>query len=58
MLENYSDILEVKDLCEILHISLKSAYALLHSGQIQYLKIGRHYRIPKCALKEFIKSDL
>ena len=31
MLKNYSDILEVKDICEILHISLKSAYRLIHN---------------------------
>ena len=47
MLETYSDILDVKDLCEILRIGRKKAYQLLHSGVIPYRKIGRNYKIPK-----------
>lgn len=54
MLKKYTDVLTVKDICEILHISSKSAYALLHDGKIPYLKIGRHYRVAKSALEEFI----
>lgn len=57
MLKNYSDILEVKDICEILHISLKSAYRLIHNGEIPSIKIGRHYRISKRALGNFINAD-
>ena len=57
MLKNYSDILEVKDICEILHISLKSAYRLIHNSEIPSIKIGRHYRISKRALENFINAD-
>lgn len=47
MLEAYSDILDVKDLCAILRIGRKTAYQLLRSGVISYRKIGRNYKIPK-----------
>lgn len=47
MLEAYSDILDVKDLCAILRIGRKTAYQLLRSGAIPYRKIGRNYKIRK-----------
>lgn len=54
MLEVYSDILDVKDLCAILRIGRKKAYQLLRSGEIPYRKIGRNYKIPKEMVIKFI----
>lgn len=48
---------QLKDICEILHISLKSAYRLIHNGEIPSIKIGQHYRISKRALGNFINAD-
>ena len=47
MLENYQDILEIKDICAVLRIGRKTAYKLLQSGQIPYRKVGRNYKIRK-----------
>ena len=58
MLKKYSDVLTIKDICEILHISPKSAYSLVHKGKIPYIKIGRHYRVSKRSLEEFINTDV
>lgn len=54
MLEPYNDILDVKDLCEILRIGRKKAYQLLRSGVIPYRKIGRNYKIPKELVIKYI----
>ncbi len=56
MLKNYADILEVRDLCTIFHISKKSAYQLLQSGQIPHKRIGRIYKISKDAVIRYISQ--
>ena len=54
MLENYQDILEIKDICAVLRIGRKTAYKLLQSGQIPYRKVGRNYKIRKDALIAYL----
>ncbi len=56
MLEDYSDVLNIDDLCEILHISRKSAYRFLKQGEIPYKRIGRVYRIRKSVLIDFFNK--
>jgi len=48
-------ILRVKDLQEILSISHNTAYALVRSGKIRSIKIGRSYRIPFQAVEEYLR---
>lgn len=57
MLENYSDILSVKDLCQILHISKKTAYNLIREHKFPYRKIGRIYKIPKCGVINYLLEN-
>ena len=56
MLTNYDDILEVKDLCNLFHISKKSAYQLLQSAQLPYKRIGRIYKISKAAVIKYLNQ--
>lgn len=57
MLKNYPDVLNVAHLCEILGISRKLAYRFLKEENIEYLLIGRSYRIPKLNfIKYLLKS--
>lgn len=55
MLENYRDVLDTKDLCEILRIGRKTAYSLLTSGEIPCRRIGRKYRIRKDSVIEYLQ---
>ena len=57
MLEKYDDILTVKELRKVLHISRKLAYSLLQSGVIVSRKIGRIYRIPKSAVIDYLTKS-
>ena len=50
MLQGYPDVLNIKQVCEIVKISAKTGYRLLKDGTIQSLKVGRSYRIPKAHL--------
>lgn len=47
-------VLTVKDLSQILSISHNTAYALVRSGQIRSIRIGRAYRITREALTEYL----
>lgn len=50
MLESYPDALTVKQVSDILQVSEKHVYNLIHTGVIPARKLGRIYRISKQAL--------
>ena len=54
MLDNYTDVLTVKEAQEILKISKKNIYRLIDNKEIFAKKIGKVYRIPKQSLCEYI----
>lgn len=56
MLENYSDVLQIKDIMDILNIGRNSAYKLIGNGSIKSLRIGRNIRIPKIYLIEYLST--
>lgn len=55
--QDFPDVLNVAHLCEILGISRKLAYRLLKEGEIEYLLIGRSYRIPKVNLIKYLLKE-
>lgn len=50
------NIYTVSDLAEILHIGRNAAYALVASGQIRCIRIGKSIRIPESALLEYLNQ--
>lgn len=56
MFDNYPDVLEVKDICELLHIGRTQVYKLFHGGEIPYKRIGRVYKIRKEAVIEYLQA--
>ncbi|MEL7566504.1 MAG: helix-turn-helix domain-containing protein [Dehalobacterium sp.] len=50
----YPDVLDLKQMCEILRISIKTGYVLIQNNKIRSLKIGRSYRIPKLFLLNYL----
>jgi len=53
--KDYPDVVDVNELCQMLGgISKKLAYRLLTSNQIQSVKIGRTYKIPKVFIVEYL----
>jgi len=53
--KDYPDVLDVKQVSEILKVSTKTIYRLLRVGEIDSLKIGREFRIPKVNLLRYIR---
>ena len=57
MLKSYPDVLDIHQISEVLGVSTKTSYRLLHEGAINFLKIGRSYRVPKANLLTYLQSD-
>ncbi|MCD8154494.1 MAG: helix-turn-helix domain-containing protein [Clostridiales bacterium] len=57
MLDEYLDVLTVKDVAEVLRLSRRSVMHLLHDGDLRYRKIGRIYRISKKALLDYLECE-
>ena len=52
----YTDVVNVEQMCEMLGgICDKTAYRLLKSGEIKSFIVGRHYRIPKLNILEYLE---
>jgi excisionase family DNA binding protein len=51
---DYPDVLDVQQMSQMFGISTKTAYKLLRANNIQHLKIGRIYKIPKISVLRFI----
>ena len=54
-LKDYPDVMDIGQMCEALGVSTKTGYKLLKDGKIEYLKIGRAYRIPKAHILRYLK---
>jgi len=54
ILTDYPDVLDVRQVCSILHVSDKSVYKLLRSGALKHVRIGTSYRIPKVYVEQIL----
>lgn len=51
---DYPDVISVDDLCCMLHVSSATAYKMLKNEEIEYLRIGHVYKIPKVNVLRFL----
>lgn len=56
MLNEYSELLTVDELCESLLIGRNTAYRLLNSGELGAFRIGRCWKIPREAVQTFLQQ--
>ncbi|WP_262362718.1 helix-turn-helix domain-containing protein [Paenibacillus antibioticophila] len=57
MFQEYPDIVDIKQLCDMLGgISTKTAYKLLKANHIQHFKIGRAYKISKIHIISYLQN--
>lgn len=54
MLNNYPDILTLKDFCDILRISKSTAYKILRSNEVRNRKIAGKFIITKQNMIEYL----
>lgn len=55
MLREYPDVMNIEQMSQALGVSTKTGYALLKSGKVACLRVGRAYRIPKVHLLTYMK---
>lgn len=54
MLKKYPDVMNIKQLAEILSVSTKTCYKLVSDGKIEVIQVGRAYRIPKTKVFKYL----
>ena len=52
------DLLTTREVSKILKIGMTAGYGLIRSGELNYIRIGRSYKVPKKCLEEFIENRL
>ena len=57
MFDEYRDLMNVEEVCEILSIGKNAAYRLLASGKIQCFRYNRVWKVPKEGVIEYIRQQ-
>ena len=55
--EEFSDLITIDELCELLSIGRNYAYSLLNAGEIKAFRIGRTWKIPRKAIWDYIQQS-
>ena len=56
-LSEYPDILSTEEMCEYLRISVTTGYKLLRKKEIESIKVGTTYKIPKSSLRKYLRLE-
>jgi len=57
MFADFSDVVTVAEMAQMLNVSTKTAYKVLKENKIKYISIGRAYKIPKIRIIEFLTNS-
>ena len=56
MLEQYEDVLEMEQVCDILKLNRNSVYVILKNKELKGYQEGRVWKVPKQAVIQYIKK--
>lgn len=56
--ENYPDVVNIKQLAEMLNIGYVLAYKLVTGNKIKARKVGREYKIAKTTVIEYLFDEV
>ncbi len=54
---DYPDVVNVKELQEMLGIGRNLAYSLLTGGKVKAIKVGREYKIIKNSIIDYVSNN-
>ena len=57
MFDDYDDVVTVCELSKMLRVGRNTAYNMINSGQITYVRVGNQIRIPKSSIIEFVNRQ-
>ena len=58
MLSNFPPMLTIQDVAAILQISVRTAYKLVHAGDLPYIHVRGCIRIPRTSVENYLKKEL
>ena len=58
MFNEFSDVVTVTELAEMLKIGRNTAYELVRAGIIQSVRIGRQIRVSKQTVKDYLSDSV
>jgi excisionase family DNA binding protein len=50
------ELLGVDRVCAVLAVRRPSVYAMIHRGEVQAVRVGRLWRIPRAAVERFVRN--
>lgn len=53
--KDYPDVMDVKQVSQLLGVSTKTVYKLIRDENVQAIKVGREFRVPKVNLMHYMK---
>lgn len=56
--KEYSDVVSVEQMTEMLDIGRNTAYKLLNNGSIKSIRIGRVHKIPKQSVISYLNNAM
>ena len=57
MFNNYPDLLNIEEACEIMHMSRNTLYELLRNKDIKAFQVNRIWKIPREAIEEYCRRQ-
>jgi len=58
MFENYPDIVTINEASEMLRVSRVTVTKLINSGELTYFKNGRHYKLDKAGIINYVNNSI
>ena len=56
-LRDFPEVMSIEQVGQALQVSAKTVYKYINDGQLEYLKVGRAYRVPKVYLFAYLFKD-
>ena len=56
-LKDYPDVLNVRQLAQVLGVGRNAAYDLVRTKAVGHLKVGRKYLVPKRCVVDYLNSS-
>ncbi|QSB05810.1 helix-turn-helix domain-containing protein [Natronoglycomyces albus] len=50
--------LTVSEVAELMRVSKMTVYRLVHSGDLQAVRVGRSFRVPESAVEDYLSGAL
>ena len=57
-MENIEKLYTIKEVADLLRVSKPTVYHWFNTGQLRYVWVGVHRRVPESAIKQFVRPGM